>query len=48
MANRCEDKSCEMDAMRDSHGRVLWIVLAINAVMFFVGNRPSNPPFQTF
>jgi len=22
--------------MRDSHGRVLWIVLAINAVMFFV------------
>ncbi|CDQ08956.1 protein of unknown function [Acidithiobacillus ferrivorans] len=36
MANCCEDKSCEMDAMRDSHGRVLWIVLAINAVMFFV------------
>ncbi|MBU2809001.1 cation transporter, partial [Acidithiobacillus ferrooxidans F221] len=25
MANCCENKSCEIDAMRDSHGRVLWI-----------------------
>ena len=35
MANCCENKSCEIDAMRDSHGRVLWIVFAINTVMFF-------------
>jgi cation diffusion facilitator family transporter len=32
----CEDKSCEITAMRESHGRVLWIVLAINALMFLV------------
>ena len=36
LASCCEDKSCEITAMRDSHGRVLWIVLAINAVMFLV------------
>ncbi len=36
MADCCEDKSCEITAMRESHGRVLWIVLVINAVMFFV------------
>ena len=36
MASCCEDKSCEITAMRESHGRVLWIVLAINAVMFLV------------
>lgn len=36
MANCCENKSCEISAMRSSHGRVLWIVLAINAGMFFV------------
>lgn len=36
MANCCEDKSCEISAMRDKHGRVLWIVLVINAVMFLV------------
>jgi len=36
MSNCCEDKSCEIDAMRQSHGRVLWIVLAINAAMFVV------------
>ncbi|MHB9119341.1 MAG: cation diffusion facilitator family transporter [Burkholderiales bacterium] len=36
MAHCCEDKSCEISAMRDSHGRVLWIVLVINAAMFFV------------
>jgi len=36
MADCCEDKSCELIAMRKSHGRVLWIVLAINAVMFIV------------
>ena len=36
MANCCEDKACELAAMRERHGRVLWIVLAINAVMFVV------------
>jgi len=36
MTNCCEDKSCEITALRVSHGRVLWIVLVINAVMFFV------------
>jgi len=36
MAACCEDKSCEVAALRQSHGRVLWIVLAINAVMFLV------------
>lgn len=36
MASCCEDKSCEIDALRGSHGRVLWIVLIINALMFMV------------
>jgi len=36
MANCCEDKSCEVTALRESHGRVLWIVLAINTLMFMV------------
>jgi len=36
MAGCCEDKSCEVIALRESHGRVLWIVLAINAAMFVV------------
>ena len=36
MATCCEDKSCEITAMREGHGRVLWIVLAINALMFLV------------
>ncbi len=36
MADCCEDKSCEIVALRESHGRVLWIVLAINALMFLV------------
>ena len=36
METCCEDKSCEITAMRESHGRVLWIVLAINALMFLV------------
>ncbi len=34
MANCCEDKSCEIQALRHSHGRVLWLVLTVNAVMF--------------
>jgi cation diffusion facilitator family transporter len=36
MASCCEDKSCEVTALRESHSRVLWIVLAINAAMFAV------------
>jgi cation diffusion facilitator family transporter len=36
MATCCEDKSCEASALRESHGRVLWIVLAINAAMFLL------------
>jgi cation diffusion facilitator family transporter len=36
MANCCEDKGCELNAMRARHGRVLWIVLAVNAAMFVV------------
>jgi cation diffusion facilitator family transporter len=36
MADCCEDKSCEVAALRESHGRVLWIVLAVNATMFLI------------
>jgi cation diffusion facilitator family transporter len=36
MASCCEDKSCEINAVRASHARVLWVVLGINAVMFVV------------
>lgn len=36
MASCCEDKGCEISALRQSHGRILWIVLVINAAMFFV------------
>jgi len=36
MANCCEDKGCEVTALRESHSRVLWIVLAVNALMFVV------------
>lgn len=36
MAHCCENKSCEITALRDRHGRVLWMVLAINSVMFIV------------
>ena len=36
MTSCCEDKSCEITAMRANHSRVLGIVLAINAAMFLV------------
>lgn len=36
MVSCCENKSCEVDALRDKHRRVLQVVLAINAVMFVV------------
>jgi cation diffusion facilitator family transporter len=34
MSDCCEDKGCEVTALRESHSRVLWIVLGINAAMF--------------
>jgi Co/Zn/Cd efflux system component len=36
VASCSDDKSCEITAMRERHGCVLWIVLAINALMFLV------------
>lgn len=36
MAGCCENKSCTIDTMRASHGRVLKIVLVVNAVMFLL------------
>ena len=36
MTHCCEDKSCDIEAMQAQHGRVLWIVLVINAAMFLV------------
>jgi cation diffusion facilitator family transporter len=36
MIGCCEENSCDITAMRERHGRVLWIVLIVNAVMFFV------------
>ena len=36
MKDCCENKVSELAALRASQGRVLWIVLAINAVMFVV------------
>lgn len=36
MASCCEDKSCEIDALREKHSRVLKIVLVINAAMFLL------------
>jgi Co/Zn/Cd efflux system component len=36
MNHCCEDKSCELTAMQERHGRVLWVVLLINAAMFLI------------
>lgn len=36
MTNCCEDKSCELTAMRQSHSRILWIILVINTAMFLI------------
>jgi len=36
MASCCDDKACDVTALRESHGRVLWIVLGVNALMFVV------------
>jgi cation diffusion facilitator family transporter len=36
MTSCCEDKSCEITALRERHARILWVVLIINAMMFLV------------
>ena len=36
MTDCCESKNCEITAMRAQHGRVLWIVLWVNAGMFLI------------
>jgi cation diffusion facilitator family transporter len=36
MSSCCENKSCEVSSLRESHKRVLWAVLTINASMFFI------------
>ena len=36
MSSCCQDKSCEINYLRTQHSRMLWIVLAINGVMFLV------------
>lgn len=36
MASCCEDKSCEIDALREKHRHVLGIVLVVNLGMFVV------------
>jgi len=36
MADCCQNKGCEITALRVRHARVLWIVLAINALMFVI------------
>lgn len=36
MQNCCENKICEVSALRGKHQRILWVVLAINASMFLI------------
>jgi len=36
MAGCCDDQGCELTALRAGHARVLWVVLAINTLMFVV------------
>lgn len=36
MKTCCDDKSCDLAVLRERHARVLWIVLAINGLMFLV------------
>jgi cation diffusion facilitator family transporter len=36
MTSCCEDNSCGITALQERHGRVLWVVLLINAAMFLV------------
>lgn len=44
MATCCEDKGCEVAALRASHSRVLWIVLPINSLMFLVKGELGDAP----
>ena len=32
----CQDKGCELTALRSRHSRVLWVVLAVNSLMFVI------------
>ena len=36
MSDCCESRRCALTAMRETHARVLWVALIINALMFFV------------
>lgn len=36
MDDCCNKKGCELEAMKSSHAKILWAVLAINALMFVV------------
>jgi cation diffusion facilitator family transporter len=36
MSDCCQDKGCEIAALRSQHARVLWVVLSINATMFLI------------
>jgi Co/Zn/Cd efflux system component len=36
MGDCCQNKSCELEQLQKRQSKVLWSVLAINAVMFFV------------
>lgn len=36
MSDCCQDKACEISALRAQHSRVLWLVLSINVVMFVI------------
>ncbi|NBX18006.1 MAG: cation transporter [Proteobacteria bacterium] len=36
MGSCCQEKSCDLAKLRKEQAKVLWIVLAVNAVMFFV------------
>jgi cation diffusion facilitator family transporter len=47
MAACCEDKSCEVTALGERYGRVLWIVLAINAAMFLVEGAAGVLAYST-
>ena len=36
MGDCCQNKACDLQKLRKDQSKVLWVVLAINAVMFFV------------
>jgi hypothetical protein len=44
MADCCEDKGCEVAALRASHSGVPWIVLPINTLMFLVEGQIGHVP----